>query len=304
MLKLGPILLFLAAHAAFADAWTPRAAAFREKQAAERKRLGLDGAKAAKAYPTPEVFFGASWACPGETSTVLLEGKLLPGTLVGTGSQSVEIVKEELTPRGWQASVKVKPGTKDGVTLQVIAPVSGITGTIELPIGCPKRWVLDFKTGDRLQLQVVDDESRAAGEWFHGTKSAGTRTFSFSTDGKILNANQEDNAEDHDRVAKAQAPMNDKGTQARQQELTLKMQGCANLAPSAMSPCIQQYSGELQALMAVQQSAAQNIQAAMTPTVGCKSLTGTIEGKKLKGEGSTCAGSKPYEPVQFTGVIR
>ncbi len=34
MLKLGAVLLLLAAH--FADAWTPRAAAFREKQAAER----------------------------------------------------------------------------------------------------------------------------------------------------------------------------------------------------------------------------------------------------------------------------
>ena len=121
MLKLGRVLLFLAAHAAFADAWTPRAAAFREKQAAERKRLGLDGAKTARAYPTPEVFFGSSWACPGETSTVLLEGKLQPGSM---GSQRVEKA---------QALMAVQQGAAQNIQAAMTPTVGckSLTGTIE-----------------------------------------------------------------------------------------------------------------------------------------------------------------------------
>ena len=305
MTKLLPVFVVLAAHAVFADGWSPRAAAFREKQAAERKRLGLDEEKAAKAYPTPEVFFGSTWVCPGEPSTVLLEGKLKVGSLVGTASQNVEILKEEFTARGWQATVKVKPGTKDDVTLQVISPVSGIGSTIELPIGCPRLWVIDFKSGDRLQLQVVDDESRAGGEVFHENKSVETRSFSLSSDGKTFTASQQESAEDRARVKKAQEPVGGKDAAAKQNELAEKMQACATLPPQKMGPCMQQYSGELQTMIAAQQGAMQNTQAAMLPRAGCRSLTGTIEGKKLRGKGTLCAGTKsPTDELPFTGVIK
>lgn len=305
MTRLALLFVVFAAAAVFADGWAPRSATFRQKQAAERKRLGLDEEKAAKAYPTPEVFFGASWACPGETSTVLLQGKLQPGTLVGTPSQSVEIVKEELTPRGWQATVKVKPGTKDRVTLQVIAPVSGITNTIDLPIGCPHVWVLELQSGDRLQLQVVEGEGRAPGEWSRGGKPVESRTFSLSTDGKLFTLSEQETAEDRERVKRAQEAVNSNDVAARQQELTQKMQACSTLPMQQMGPCIQQYSGELQKVMAATQSAAAQSQAAMAPRAGCRNLSGTIAGTKLTGNGNTCANTKgTYEQVPFTGVIR
>jgi hypothetical protein len=295
------------ATTSFADAWSPRATAFQAKAAAERKRLGLDPEKAKLQYPTPEVRFGAGaqWACPGQTITILLEGKLAPGTLVGSTSDAAEIVKEELTPKGWQGTIKVKPGTKDPILLQLIAPVSGINSTIELPVGCPHEWVIDLKEGDELVLKVVDTESRASGEWFRGGKSVDTRAFQLSTDGKTnFSLAQQETAEDRERVKAAQAPLNSKDSAARQQKLTAEMQACTALPPQQMGPCMQKHSAELQEMIAAQQGAVQNAQAAAAPKVGCVQLTGTIEGKKLKGTGMNCASKNPYDQQPFTGVIK
>ena len=95
----------LVASLAHAEPWEQRVNAFRAKATAERKRLGLDAEKAKKAYPTPEVRFGVApnasvVACPGETSTVFLHGKLAPGTLVGAISPEVQIVKEQYDKSG------------------------------------------------------------------------------------------------------------------------------------------------------------------------------------------------------------
>jgi hypothetical protein len=305
MLKLLPFAL-LVASVSLAQAWSPRASEFQTKQAAERKRLGLDGEKARKAYPTPEVSFGGgtSWACPGESTTLLLQGKLATGTLVGTANEGVEIVKEQLTPQGWQATLKVKPGTRGPIRLELIAPVSGIRGDIELPVGCPREWVIELKTGERLVLQVLDGAASARGEWFKGNKSLDTHAYELLSDGKTLSLTQQQNADDRERSKKAQEGFDSKTANAKQQELTVKMQACANLPPMEMSGCMQKYSAELQGMIEAQQSAVETAQTAAAPKVGCGQLQGTIEGKKLKGNGSNCAGKKGMEAVPFTGVIR
>lgn len=290
-----------------AEGWNPRVSAFQAHAAAERKRLGLDAEKAKKQYPTPEVRFGAgaSWACPGETTTILLEGKLAPGTLVGTASDSAEIVREELTPRGWQGTFKVKRGTKEPIVLQLIAPVSGINSTLELPVGCPHDWVIDLKEGDHLVLKVVDGESRVSGEWSRAGKPVDTRAFELATDGKAsFSLSQQDTAEDRERAKKAQAPLNSKETAERQQKLTTAMQGCTSLPPAQMGPCMQKYSAELQEMIAGQQGAIQAAQAAAAPKVGCAQLIGTIEGRKLKGTGSNCATKNLSERQPLTGLIK
>ncbi len=282
--------------------------AFQARQAAERKRLGLDAEKAKKAYPTPEVRFGAaaSWICPGEaTTTVLLEGKLAPGTLVGTANESVEIVKEELTAKGWQGTFKIKPGTRGPVTLEVIAPVSGISSNLELPIGCPREWVIDVKDGDRLVLKVLEGESRAPGEWFRAGKSIDVHAFQLATDGKTtFTLMQEESAEDRERIQKAQEPLTNKAMADRQHKLTNDMQGCTNLPPAQMAPCIQKYSGELQEMMSAQQGAVEKAQQAAGPKAGCLQLQGTISGKKLAGTGMNCVGKDPDASPPFTGAIR
>lgn len=294
------------ASTGLAEGWTPRVSAFHQKQAEERKRLGLDSAKAKKAYPTPEVHFGGatSWACPGETTTLLLEGKVSPGTLVGTSSDGVEIVKEEITSKGWQATLKVKPGTRGPVTLQLIAPVSGITSSLELPIGCPHEWVIDLKNGETVVLKVIDGESRAPGEWFRAKKSVDTATFQLIGDGKSFTLGQQETSEDRERVKKAQEPLTGAALNNRQHELTEKMQACAQMPSTQMASCIQKYSTELQELMGMQQAAVETAQTAAAPKVGCLQLQGTIEGKKLKGTGTNCAARQPYDAMPFTGVIK
>lgn len=306
MTKALALTIVVVATASLAEGWGPRASAFQKQQEAERKRLGLDLGKAKKTYPTPEVTFGeaAGWACPGETTTILLEGKLSPGTLVGTSAAGVEIVKEEFTPKGWLGTFAVKPGTKGPVRLEFIAPVSGIRSDLELPLGCPQEWVFDLKGGDRLVLKVVDGENNARGEWFKGGKSVETRGFNVMTDGKTLNVGQRESAEDKERARKAQEPLKAKGLVERQTELTTKMQGCTSMPTAQMGACMQKYSTELQQLMAEQQGAMQSAQAAAAPKVGCLQLQGTIEAKKLKGTGSYCAEKQGFDAVPFTGLIK
>lgn len=306
MKKALAVAVILSATTSLAEGWGPRASAFQAKQAAERKRLGLDSEKAAKQFPTPEVRFGGgtSWVCPGQPSPILLEGKLVPGTLVGTFTEGVEITKEELTPKGWQATINVKPGTKESVTLQLIAPLSGITGSIELPVGCPREWVIDLKNADRLVLKVIDGQTYAPGEWFRGNKSVETRGFSLTSDGKGFTLVQNQNADDREREKKAEGLVKGGNLAERQQALSEKMQGCTSMPAQQMGPCIQKYSAELQELMSAQTNAVQAAQAAAAPKVGCQQFQGSISGKTLSGNGMQCAVKDPYAKLTFTGSIR
>jgi hypothetical protein len=305
---LAALLVLTSSTHTFADSWSPKASAFQARQAEERKKLGLDPEKAKKKYPTPEVHFGsgpsmASWVCPGQQTTVLLEGKLAPGTLVGPMSDSVQVVKEELTPKGWLATLTVKPGVRGPLTLQLIASVSGITSTIELPVGCPEEWVIELKNGDRAVLKVIDRGGVAPGDWFRKEKAIESRRFTVSSDGKTFSLGAVESAEDRERE-KAASPSNDKDLAARQAAVTEKMQGCATMPPAQMAGCIQKYSDELQAVMSAQTGAMQKAQEAAAPKVGCVQMTGTIEGKKLKGNGMGCAGPNPYDQMPLTGVIK
>jgi hypothetical protein len=312
MKKAIALAALVSATTGLAEGWTPRASAFQAKQTEERKRLGLDSVKAAKQYPTPEVRFGpaaagsgaSSWLCPGKPNLIVLEGKLAPGTLVGTRTEGVEIVKDEFTPKGWQGTFNVKPGTRGPARIEFIAPVSGITSTLDVVIGCPVEWVIDLKNGEKLTLKVLAGESYVPGEWSKGGKVVDSHSFELSSDGKTFMLNQKQTAEDRERSKKAEATFKEKSSTDRQSELAQKMQECATLPTAQMGPCMQKYSAELQQLMGGTQAALKDVAAAAAPKVGCMQLQGTIEGKKLKGNGNTCAGAQNFAQMPFTGEIR
>jgi hypothetical protein len=185
--------------------------------------------------------------------------------------------------------------------------VSGITSTVELRVGCAREWVLDVATGERLVLKVVDGVSRVPGEWFRGKSSLGQREFSLSANGTEFYLGQQDSAEERERKRQAQeAYSGDKAKAAalRQQALAKEMMACSKLPPAKMAPCMQQYAAELQEMNKTQQALVQSAQAAATPTVGCATLQGTIEGKKLSGQAQGCAGKEAYDQVPCTGVIK
>ncbi len=301
----------LVASLAHAEPWEQRVNAFRAKATAERKRLGLDAEKAKKAYPTPEVRFGVApnasvVACPGETSTVFLHGKLAPGTLVGAISPEVQIVKEQFTPDGWLGTISVQAGAPAGSALfEVIAPVSGISNTVALKIGCARQWVIDLSSGERLVLQVVDGESRASGEWRRGSTVLGTRAFSVSMGGEQFSLTQEESAEEIERKTKATQQLSGAGSKdeaGKQQAMMVAMQQCATLPPAQMGACMQKYTGDLQAMMARQQEGLKAMDDVVTS--GCQQLTGTLKDKKLAGQASGCAGQKLGAAVKFKGEAR
>ena len=107
------------------------------KQNAERKQLGLDANALRSKYPTPEVTFSGSGSggggaqcvqlCPGKTGKFALKGKFSSGSLFLVESNDVEVVEEQQTAGGWEATVKAKPdASRRGFAVSVTAPVSSI----------------------------------------------------------------------------------------------------------------------------------------------------------------------------------
>jgi hypothetical protein len=301
----------LLANSAIADSWQQRAAAFRANAEAERKKLGLDSTQARSSFPTPEVRFGVAGnsACPGETSTVFIEGKLAPGTLVGTSNANVTILKEEFGPKGWRGTVAVKPETALGtVGFDVIAPVSGITSHVDLRIGCAREWVFTLASGEQLVLKVVDGTRESPGEWRKAGKVLGARAFEVGIYGEHLSLAQRDTEEERAKqkeVSERSSGAEARASAERQGEIARNLQGCMALPPQQMAPCMQRYSQEMQTIAEKQNAVVQAATQAAMPTVGCRQLIGTIEGKKAKGNAQGCVGaSSPYAQVAFTGTQR
>jgi hypothetical protein len=162
-------------------------------------------------------------------------------------------------------------------------------------------------TGQRLVLKVVDGMERVPGEWFRGKASLGQREFTLSNNGKEFYLSQQDSAEERERKRQLQEAFSGdkaRSTAQRQQALAQEMMSCSKLPPAKMGPCMQQYAAELQELNKAQQVAIQGAQAAALPSLGCATLQGTVDGKKLSGQALGCAGKEAYEQVPFTGAIK
>lgn len=299
-------IVALVTTTALADpGWSDRAATFRARAAAERKRLKLDQDQAKKSYPTPEVRFGGGAACPGEQSVVTIDGHFPPGTAVGTSSPFVDIVKEELSPTRWTGTVKVKSGATESALFEVISPVSGISATVTLHLGCAREWVIDVKSGERLVVKVVDGVDVASGEWFKGPTSLGKRDFDVSVGVPNVALKQRASAEELARREASENQAHTSSAAERQQKLATQMQACTKLPPAQMGPCMQKYTAELQQLVSEQQATLEASQKSMAPSVGCAELQGTLEGKALSGQAVMCAGhANAWEPTPFTGMVK
>lgn len=318
MRSLALTLVVLTAMPAAADAWNQRLDAYRQAAFAERKKLGLDrDAKALfKKYPTPEVTFGEGGGagvtvvlCPGETKDVTVSGKLLPGSLVGVRSDAVEIVKEALTPKGWQATVRVKKDALPGpVGLEVVAPVSlASSGANGLYVGCEHTWTLEVG-GDTLVVKTRfqrEEEVQVPGEWKRGGKVLGTMQYRVSPRTGSLRLDQVQTQDDAMAQMKAMQEMVQspemKSIDTRSQASMKKLEGCGKLPPEKMAACFAGPQKELDQLAKERDALMAKAEQKAGPAFGCRRLDVTAKAGTLSGEAEGCSGKRTDERLPVTG---
>lgn len=303
---------------AVAAGWDEKVIAFRKRALAERKKLGLDRDEKALAakYPTPEVTFGEGGAdarvvlCPGgEPKSVTVSGKLQAGSLVVIRSDDVEILREQMTPNGWQATVRARKEALPGsVGIDVIAPVSAaMSRTNGLFIGCDHTWTFEV-AGDTLVVKTHferDSEVKASGEWKRGGKPLGTVPLRVSIGANTLVLEQEQSEEDVQKQLEAldavlKSPEM-KSIDTRSEAAMKKMEACSKLPPDKMAPCFAAPRKELEELAKERDALLAKAEMKSGPAFGCRRLDVVAKGGKLEGEAQGCAGKRRQERLPVTG---
>ena len=315
------VLLVLAAPAVGGD-WQKRQNEFYEKQSAERKKLGLDPKAIRSKYPTPEVTFsgvgsgGAAGAqclqlCPGQTGKFVLKGKLPPGSLVVIQSNDVEVIEEQQTSAGWEATVKAKADAPPQM-LQVsaISAVSLIQVSVPgLEIGCEHTFTFDVQGGETMVIKVKfpcgKQETTAEGEWSRAGKKLGSYTYQVSRNGHYLNLSRR--VPQEETMAEGQgmmALMQSKEWQAldaRFNAQMAKIQACTKGPQAQMANCMNALQPEINKINEERQALMDAAQEKGALKFGCGALAVEANAGTLKGTATQCAGHKKEEQVPVTG---
>jgi hypothetical protein len=303
----------LVALSASAQEWQKRTDAFRQKLDAERKKLGLD--KKPQNFPTPEVKFVGKAAedgvlavvCPGESLVVTLDG-VPPKSLVTANVDEVEISKETWAGNKWTGTLTAKKAAPPRIfSLIAVYSTSGQeTWSSSYLLGCKR--TLTFTVDDMTMTMTVDLRGltqHLTGEWKKGGKSIGKREYDLNlSDGGFRLSSQPDQA-DMERLQKAMtASMTSPKSlevNKRFEAAMKKMEGCAKLAPAAMTPCLQGVQPELDKISADREVINGELERASAPLFGCNQLDVVIANPK-DSDAEGCAGHKNQERVPLTAT--
>lgn len=315
------VLLVLAAPAVGGD-WQKRQSEFYAKASAERKQLGLDD-KAVKAkYPTPQVTFsgagsggGAAAAacvsiCPGKTAKVRIKGKLPEGSLVLVQSNEVEVVEEQQTAGGWEATLKAKPDAPpELLRMSAISAVSGIRAEVPgLEIGCEHTFTFEV-AGDTMQLTVTfpcgKQDTTATGEWSRAGKSLGKYTYQVSRGDHALTLHRQ--VPQEEAMAAGQGMMNLmaskewKDLDTRFNAVMAKTTACTKGPQNQIGPCMNALQPEIQSINKEREGMMQANEKKNSLAFGCGALDVRANAGTLKGTATQCAGHGKDERVPVTG---
>ncbi len=314
------VLLVLSAPAVGGD-WQKRQSDYYAKQSAERKQLGLDTKTLRTKYGTPEVTFsgvgsGATATqclalCPGKTGKFVLKGKLPPGSLVVVRSNDVEVVEEQQTSTGWEATMKAKPDAPP--QLLPIAAISAVS-TIEtsvpgLEIGCEHTYTFEVAGGETMVMKVTfpcgNHETTATGEWRRGTKVLGTYTYQVSRSGHELILNRR--VPQEETMAEGQGMMDLmqskewQALDARFNAQMAKVTACTKGPQSQMASCMNSLQPETDKINKERQALMDANQAKSSLKFGCGELDVAANAGALKGNATQCAGHKREDRIPVTG---
>jgi len=318
------VLLVLAAPAAGGD-WQKRQSDFYAKQSAERKQLGLDANTVKAKYPTPEVTFsgtgsgtGAAGAggqclqlCPGKTGKLALKGKLPQGSLVQVESNDVEVVEEQQTASGWEATVKAKADAPpERLRVAAISAVSGIQ--VQLPgleIGCEHTFTFEVAGGDTMVMKVTfpcgKDETTATGEWSHGGKALGKYTYQVRRGEHSLSLTrqvppEESTAQGQGMMAVMQSK-EWKALDVRFNAQMAKVTACTKGPQAQMASCMNALQPETDKINKERQALMDAAEQKNALKFGCGALDVQANAGTLKGTANQCAGHKQDERLPVTG---
>lgn len=230
------------------------------ERAAKSAALTPERLKALSA--TPEMLFSdVATVLPGQTVTVLAQGKFAPDTTFVVRRDDVEVQSASMTAKGWKATLKVKADAWLGdVSVTSVASVSGRERT-EVAAHVAGKYAIDLQLANGWTAKFTPAEGsdddwayRANAEWFR----AGSKT-AFRT-GEVMVRVQEDSVEvdltptaaevdssigDSEALA---AAMQEAMPAAKMDELNKKMEACQKVTVDRMEACLQPYVKEMEAL--------------------------------------------------------
>ncbi len=315
------VLLLVLAAPAGGD-WQKRQSEFYAKQSADRKQLGLDAKTLKARYPTPEVTFSGTGSgggaaaqcvalCPGKTGKFVLKGKLPQGSLVQVQSDDVELVQEQQTPTGWEATVKAKPDAPpELLEVAAISPVSTIQVRVPgLEIGCEHTFTFEVTGGDTMVMKLTfpcgKQETTATGEWRRAGKVLGTHTYQVRRGAHSLSLNRQ--VPQEESMAQSQgtmAVMQSKEWTAldkRFNAVMAKMDGCTKGPQAQMSSCMNALQPEIQSINKERQGLLDANEQKHAIAFGCGDLDVQANAGTLKGTANQCAGHKKEDRLPVTG---
>jgi hypothetical protein len=293
--------------------WSARREAFERAAAEERRKLGLDRDQDAlyARYPTPEVTFAGERVvlCPGQSGTVRLEGKLVPGSLVIARSGSVEVVKESRTEGGWEGTVRAgRSAAPESIAIEAISPVSGAQVSLGgLAVGCRHTFTVDAG-GEALVLGTefgADDVVRAKGEWRRGAKLLGTLDYRVTRRPGSLEVEQEASVLEQQRqlsgFQEVMASKEWRSLDARTRAAMKKLEPCGKLAPDRMAACLAEPQKEMEAIGKEREALLAQAERKGAPAFGCRKLVLRVSAGAVEGDAQGCAGRRTAELVDVKG---
>jgi hypothetical protein len=316
------VLLVLAAPAVGGD-WQKRQSDFYAKQSAERKQLGLDAKTLRTKYGTPEVTFSGAGSgagatatqclqlCPGKTGKFVLKGKLPPGSLVVIRSNDVEVLEEQQTSTGWEATVKAKADAPPQLLpVAAISAVSVIETSVPgLEIGCEHTYTFEVAGGETMVMKVKFPcglyETTAEGEWRRAGKVLGSYTYQVSRSGHELilsrRVPQEETMAEGQGMMDLMQSKEWQALDARFNAQMAKVQACTKGPQAQMASCMNALQPEIDKITKERQALMDANQEKGSLKFGCGALDVEASAGTLKGTATQCAGHKRDDRVPVTG---
>jgi hypothetical protein len=289
------LLIATAVVRAASDARQQRVDAIYRAAAEQRKKLGLDEARARKAYPTPEMTFEQSLeVAPGAKAKLVVPGRFTKGTAFVFESDDVTVLSEKVSDRRYEAEIQVRADALPGeVYLAAYAPVSAASvGVTALEIVARYQWDLSLANGDRMRLRIgpKDDNGRNCRiEWTRAGKPwLKTATTIDAYDGEVqIHVAPSDVSEDDE----GEGPL---GLTPDQQAAFAEYQKCTDLPEDDQFDCVAKIAQKY----ADKERAEEEARHAELSTK-CGSLSLRLTGTKVNGTFIPCGEDAP---VKVTGT--
>lgn len=319
-MKLLLLCCSLSLSAAAADStWSQRLAAARQQALQARTKLGLEKneAKLYGAYPTPEITFDSNpetrlGLCPGKTAVVQLPGKFAAGSQVFVHSDDIKVLKEKLTPSGWEATVQAAANAPpQRVLVSVAAPVSFAQRTDHLfDVACGYHWKVSLSDGTTLafatDLKPASPRQVVTVEWARAGKKAAVPMDVDALEDHGVELRRQVSEDEQTATTDALQKVLDsdamKALNARSEKTGAAMEACGKKPIEQLGKCLEAPQKELMAIGEEQGKLLADARKALVPKAGCDEVVLVPAAGTLTGDATHCVDHPEDERLQLKGT--